>query len=73
MQKDWKKLEMGALWKKASKGGDNFYTGLIKVEGKEIRLICFANKDKSNERAPDVRIYLDTEEKNGQGSNWRIN
>ena len=62
MKKDWNKLELGALWKKTSKDGNSFYTGLIKIDGKEINVICFPNKAKKEDKHPDVRVYLDEKE-----------
>lgn len=66
------KTELGALWKKKSKSGMSFLSGYVKVDDlgleKEIKVVVFANSKKSNEKAPDYRIYiskpLDTKELN---------
>jgi len=57
-----KKDELGALWKKKSKSGMSFLSGYVKVDDlgleKEIKVVVFANTNKSNEKAPDYRIYI---------------
>jgi uncharacterized protein (DUF736 family) len=57
-----KKDELGALWKKKSKSGMSFLSGYVKVDDlgleKEIKVVVFANTNKSNEKAPDYRIYV---------------
>lgn len=57
-----KKDELGALWKKKSKSGMSFLSGYVKVDDlgleKEIKVVVFANTNKSNDKAPDYRIYV---------------
>lgn len=57
-----RKDELGALWKKKSKSGMSFLSGYVKVDDlgleKEIKVVVFANSKKSNEKAPDYRIYI---------------
>jgi len=57
-----RKDELGALWKKKSKSGMSFLSGYVKVDDlgleKEIKVVVFANSKKSNEKAPDYRIYV---------------
>ena len=54
--------ELGALWKKKSKTGVAFLSGYVKVDDlgleKEIKVVVFANNKKSNDKAPDYRIYI---------------
>lgn len=54
--------ELGALWKKKSKTGVSFLSGYVKVDDlgleKEIKVVVFANNKKSNDKAPDYRIYI---------------
>lgn len=56
------KDELGALWKRKSKAGMSFLTGYVKVDDlgieKEIKVVVFANSKKTNEKAPDYRIYV---------------
>lgn len=61
---DWKNRELGALWKKRSGSGLEFYSGKIKINGEEIELVCYANKDKKSDNQPDVRIYKATARNN---------
>lgn len=48
---------IGALWIKEGKKG-KFMTGKLQINGVEISVVAFIEKDKKNEKAPDVRIYL---------------
>jgi uncharacterized protein (DUF736 family) len=57
---DWNKLEIGALWKKTGKT-ESFYSGKIKINGKDQEIVCFVNKHKSAENHPDIRIYTKPE------------
>lgn len=64
---EWRKRELGALWKKNGKA-QQFYSGFVKVnkgtpEEKEVRLVIFANKTKSSDRAPDLIVYADSLDK----------
>jgi len=61
-ESEWKKRELGALWKKEGKS-QKFYSGYVKINKgteneQEIPVVIFVNKMKSeNERAPDLLIY----------------
>ena len=51
--------ELGALWKKKSKTGLSFLSGYINDhDGQRIDVVVFANGKKTNERAPDYRLYV---------------
>jgi hypothetical protein len=51
--------ELGALWKKKSKAGLSFLSGYITDhDGQKTDVVVFANDKKSNERAPDYRLYV---------------
>jgi len=51
--------ELGALWKKKSKAGLSFLSGYITDhDGQRTDVVVFANDKKSNERAPDYRLYV---------------
>ena len=61
---EWKERELGALWRRSGKT-QKYLSGFIKLgdemEQKEVRLIVFTNKYKSeNEKAPDFVIYEST-------------
>ena len=63
---EWRKREMGALWKKEGKS-QQFYSGMVKLnkgtdEEKEVRVVVFLNKMKSSEKAPDLIVYESTEQ-----------
>jgi hypothetical protein len=51
--------ELGALWKKKSKAGMSFLSGYINDhDGQRIDVVVFANSKKTNEKAPDYRLYI---------------
>jgi len=51
--------ELGALWKKKSKAGMSFLSGYINDhDGQRIDVVVFANGKKTNEKAPDYRMYV---------------
>lgn len=51
--------ELGALWKKKSKAGMSFLSGYINDhDGQRIDIVVFANSKKTNEKAPDYRLYV---------------
>jgi uncharacterized protein (DUF736 family) len=54
---DWTKL--GAFWKKKSKNGKTFLSGVIKIDDKETKITCWPNDKNGNEKRPDFNIYLD--------------
>lgn len=63
---EWRKRELGALWKKEGKS-QQFYSGMVKLnkgtdQEKEMRLVIFVNKHKSSDRAPDLIIYEEKSE-----------
>lgn len=49
--------KVGSLWKKKSNKGKTFLTGVITVEGKELRVVGFVNTNKKNEKQPDINLY----------------
>lgn len=62
-QSDWKKRELGALWRREGKN-QNYLSGLLKFgefgTEKEVRVVVFTNKGKAkNEKAPDFIVYED--------------
>ena len=58
---DWKKREVGALWKKES-ATQKYFSGHIKVDdgmGSEelLKVVIFKNNYKEKDNHPDFRIY----------------
>lgn len=66
---DWKKREVGALWKKES-STQKYFSGHIKVDdgmGSEelLKVVIFKNNYKEKDNHPDFRIYtVDTPAEN---------
>ncbi len=62
-QSDWKKREIGALWRRNGKN-QKFLSGKITIgefgEEKEIQIVIFSNRFKEKDNQPDFRIYEDT-------------
>jgi len=56
---------IGALWEKTSGRGANFLTGEVEIDGKKIKLVCFKNGYKEQEKHPDWRIYLSEQQASG--------
>lgn len=69
---EWQKRELGAFWKRTSQSGQTYLSGHVEVDElgtkKKVKCVMFSNKDKSNERAPDYRVYV-SKEMNGEGGN----
>jgi len=58
---DWKKREVGALWKKES-ATQKYFSGHIKVDdgmgGDELlKVVIFKNNYKEKDNHPDFRVY----------------
>jgi len=54
---DWKKRELGALWKKEGKS-QNYFSGRVKINGANVNIVGFANKSKEKSpNSPDVILY----------------
>jgi len=49
--------EIGALWMNTSKAGKKYFAGNIEVNGTELKIVCFKNEYKQNEKYPDFKIY----------------
>ena len=66
---EWQQREVGALWKRKSGSGQSYLSGHVTLTDElgteqKIRVICFSNKFKSeNEKAPDLRVYLQSDDK----------
>lgn len=66
-QDEWKKREIGALWKRESKAsGKKYLAGHVKYNelGTEVTLkvVVFPNLTKKNEKSPDFVLYVSQEE-----------
>jgi len=48
--------ELGALWSKKTKEGDDYFSGLIKLNEKALEIVVFKNKYKTADKHPDYRI-----------------
>jgi hypothetical protein len=61
-QSDWKKRELGALWRREGKN-QNFLSGKVTIgkigEEQEVQIVVFKNNYKDNDKQPDFRIYED--------------
>lgn len=45
--------EETAIWFKKSQGGKEYLSGIVKVEGKEYKIVAFLNDKEGNEKRPD--------------------
>jgi len=54
--------DIGALWKKESRDGQKYLSGVVKLEdGTTVRIVVFSNRYKKSENQPDFRIYRSRE------------
>jgi len=63
-QSDWKKRELGALWRRDGKS-QKYLSGILKFgefgTEQEVRVVVFTNKGKQkNEKAPDFIVYQES-------------
>lgn len=54
--------EKTGLWKTESKKGTNYYSGKIKINGKEYYISIFKN-EKKKDNSPDLMLYMNEKEK----------
>ena len=52
-----KKEKVGALWAKTTEGGKTLWNGVVKVDGKEVRIDVWPNDYKTESKHPDFVIY----------------
>ena len=45
------------LWKKTSKAGKTYFTGILSKDGKDVYVTAFYQLEKKNPEQPDLRIY----------------
>lgn len=69
-QDSWQQKELGVLWKRKKKGtNESFLTGRINLKNlgfdKDVEVIIFTNKKKTEEKHPDLRIYVSEPRPNG--------
>ncbi len=75
IQNEWRKREIGALWKRESKSsGKKYLSGTLKVNelGVEtvLEVVVFPNINKKSEKSPDFVMYLSKDKENkGQPAN----
>jgi len=55
---DSQEQSIGALWSKQSKGGANYFSGSIEIEGKKTQIVVFKNQFKKEEKHPDWKIFV---------------
>jgi len=51
---------IGALWKRTSKKGVEYFSGTIQMGNKTIQIVVFKNSNKKEAKHPDYRILLST-------------
>jgi uncharacterized protein (DUF736 family) len=69
---DWKRREVGALWKKTSASGKTYLTGNLTLSENGVsitkRVVLFDNTNKKSDSAPDANIYLSEDSNGSNGS-----
>ena len=51
--------DIGALWSRSSQRGE-YLSGTIKIDGREVKVVCFKNDRKSSDKQPDWRVLKST-------------
>lgn len=46
------------LWEKKSEKGNTYYSGKIKLDGKEYKLQLFKTEIKKSEKSPDYTLFI---------------
>ena len=62
--RDYKKMQEAeecALWKKETKNGDDYFSGIVKINGEEYRIVAFANR-KTKPTQPDYSFKAKKDE-----------
>jgi hypothetical protein len=57
MANTFDKKRIGSIWAKKSKAGNDYFSGLIEVDGKEVNFIAFSNKTPNGPSSPAHFIY----------------
>lgn len=75
-QNDWKKRELGALWRRDGKN-QKYLSGILKFgefgTEQEIRVVVFTNKGKAkNEKAPDFIVYQESKREEQPEENLEV-
>lgn len=59
------KESIGALWKKTSKKGVEFFSGSVEINNQKLDVVVFTN-NKTKETHPDYKIYLSEKQNTGK-------
>ena len=54
------KKDIGALWKKTSQKGKEFFSGVITINGEKHQIVIFPNDYKKEDKHPDYKIFPST-------------
>jgi hypothetical protein len=64
-KKKWER-KFGALWRKISPSGVEFYSGVLEIlvdgEQKRVNVVAFPNLEKKHDKMPDIEILLNQNE-----------
>ncbi len=58
---------IGALWKRTSKKGTKYISGVIEINGVKYSIVAFVNSNKQKDKHPDFQIYLQDNNYQGGG------
>ena len=59
----WSDREIGALWKREGRSSGRKYLAghMVNAEGEKEKVVVFMNSNKTNDKAPDFRVYRSEE------------
>lgn len=55
--------ELGAIWKRKSKKGDTYLSGILNMPWGKMKIVCFLNDKKTKDNQPDFRMFLSEDER----------
>jgi hypothetical protein len=67
---NWQEKRLGSLWKRESKGGQKYLTGVINLKSQgfdqDVQVVIFSNKTKTKETHPDLVVYVSDKKPTGK-------
>lgn len=55
-----KKKNIGGLYRKQTKNGDEFFSGWIELNNQKVKIVVWQNRNKKEAKHPDLTIQEDT-------------
>jgi hypothetical protein len=56
-----KPVRAGALWVNKARSGMEYFSGSIEMNGQTLKVVGFWNREKKNEKSPDINLQVSEE------------